>query len=325
MLKSIRSSVVLITLLIFAHVNAEQTLPDAHILINEMSDASHKLNYDGIFMYRLQNQITSMRIIHKVDEDGVTEKLISLTGHPREVIRTDEQVKCYFPEKNELVIDESRIGKLVSSYLPNPIEKVSGFYMFEIAGENRIAGKEAWIVNIRPKDEYRYGYQLWIDKESKLLLKSDLKNKDGVSLEQVMFAQIEIGHFIDDELLKPTYKFANPILVNNIQHGEVLDSKTKLSWQMKSLPAGFNISEHAKQIMMTSENPVEHIIYSDGLAMVSVFVEKLGNNSKLKAGAARFGGVNTFATEVNGYQVTAVGEVPEKTVKLLANSIQSVQ
>ncbi|MEM7027668.1 MAG: MucB/RseB C-terminal domain-containing protein [Pseudomonadota bacterium] len=298
--------------------------PDPRLLINEMSKASKTLNYDGVFLYRLNNQMNTMRIIHKVDENGIKEKLTSLTGHAREVIRTDEQVKCYFPEKNAVVVDESRIGKLISSYLPDPIESISEFYEFEIAGADRVAGLDAWVVNIMPKDEYRYGYQLWIEKDSKLLLKSELKSQKGKSLEQVIFAQIKIGQEIDDQLLIPTFSNEDINIINNIQHGETLSNSLKRKWQVTWLPNGFAMSEYAKQAMMTSQDPVDHLVYSDGLAMVSIFVEKLAGSSDETEDASRFGGVHTYAVEHNGYQITAVGEVPRQTVKMMADSVKAL-
>ena len=90
------------------------------------------------------------------------------------------------------------------------------------------------------------------------------------------------------------------------------------------MPAGFTISERAKQMMMTSKIPVEHMVYSDGLAMVSIFVEKVPQEPDAKPGPAQFGGVNAYAKLVNGYQITAVGEVPESTVKLMADSVKAL-
>ena len=303
---------------------ADTSKPDPQDLINQMSAANRDLNYDGVFMYRMGNQINSMRIIHKADENGISEKLISLTGHAREVVRSNEEVKCYFPEKNAVVIDESRLGKLVSAYLPNPIQSISQFYNFETVGEGRVAGLDTWIVNIRPKDDHRYGYQLWIDKHSKLLLKSELKNQLGVSLEQMMFANININGEIDESLLQPSFMGKEVELINNIQYGQTNADRQKPDWQATWMPAGFTMREHSKQLMMTSKMPVIHMVYSDGLAMVSIFVEKLTKDPDAQQGPSQFGGVNAFSTQVNDYQITAVGEVPKTTVEKMAASVKAI-
>ena len=121
-------------------VYSEEMTPDPQVLIDEMSKASRELNYDGVFVYRLGEQTNTMRIIHKSGEDGVHERLVSLTGTAREVIRDKDQVRCFYPETKAVVVEKSRLGKLISSYLPSPIKSVSEFYIFEIAGEDRIAG-----------------------------------------------------------------------------------------------------------------------------------------------------------------------------------------
>ncbi len=305
-------------------VNADSSTPDPKVLIDEMSKASRDLNYDGVFIYRLGNQMDTMRIIHKSGEDGIHERLISLTGHAREIIRNKDQVKCFYPEDKKVVVHKSRLGKLVSTYLPNPIKSISEFYSFELAGEDRIAGMNAWIVNIRPNDKYRYGYQLWIEKKSHLLLKSELKNQLGVTLEQIMFAQLNIVDDIDDALLQPSISGKGFAWYNNMKSVNFKVDNDK-QWQVTSMPDGFSMSEQEKEAMMNSYMPVEHYVYTDGLAMVSIYVEKLDQKDNLKAGLSSFGGVNTYSTQVEGYQITAVGEVPKATVQLMANSVKSFQ
>jgi sigma-E factor negative regulatory protein RseB len=303
-------------------VYSEDSAPNPQFLIDEMSKASRNLNYDGVFMYRLGKQIDTMRIIHKSGEDGFYERLISLTGDAREVIRDKDQVKCFFPDDKTVVVDKSKTGKLISSSLPNPINSVSEFYNFELAGEDRVAGLEAWIVNIRPKDKYRYGYQLWMDKNSRLLLKSELKNQLGVTLEQIMFAQLNVYDDIDNALLQPSMSGKDFTWYNNVKNITYKADDEK-NWKATWMPEGFTMSKEEKETMATSHMPVDHLVYTDGLAMVSVYVEKLSFKPNEKVGLSSFGGVNTFSTHADGYQITAVGEVPKDTVKLMANSVKS--
>jgi sigma-E factor negative regulatory protein RseB len=304
-------------------VSSADALPDPQVLIDEMSKASRDLNYDGVFIYTLGKQVDTMRIIHKSDASGASERLVSLTGHAREVIRDKDQVRCFFPESKSIVVDKSRLGKLISTYLPQPIKSISEFYIFELAGEDRIAGLESWIINIRPIDKYRYGYQLWIDKKSKLLLKSELKNQLGVTLEQIMFAQLNVLEEIDSALLEPSTASKGFTMYQNVTNVRFDSKDSDKQWKATWMPAGFTMSEQSKEPMMTSRMPVEHLVYTDGLAMVSVYVEKLSQQPDSIAGPSNFGGVNTYAIYADGYQITAVGEVPKSTVKLMADSVKS--
>lgn len=309
----------------FSLAYSAKAIPDPQGLIDEMSKASRELNYDGVFIYTRGKNIDTMRIIHKSGKGGYSERLVSLTGHAREVIRDEEKVKCFFPDNKAVVVEKSRLGKLISSYLPNPIKSISEYYTFEIVGEDRIAGLDTWIVNVKPIDKYRYGYQLWIDKSSRLLLKSELKNQLGVTLEQIMFTQLSIVNHIDDSLMSPSVSGEDFTWYHN-EANITLDKKGNgKKWKVTWLPTGFSMSDHLKEPMITSSMPVEHLIYSDGLAMVSIYVEKLNKQPATPAGPSSFGGVNTYAVYTGGYQITAVGEVPKTTVKLMADSVKSYQ
>ena len=306
-------------------VYAENVTPNPKILIDEMSVATNQLNYDGIFIYRHDKQIDTMRIIHKKNHNGdIYERLISLTGNAREIIREKDQVKYFFPENKIAIVKKNRLGQLISSYMPDPIQSISEFYIFDIAGDERVAGLDTWIVNIKPVDKYRYGYQLWIDKKSKLLLKSKLKNFQGVTLEYIMFTQIHILENISDLLLKPSFSGRNFTWINNIINTANYENNSERKWVASWMPGGFSMSEYSKDPMSTSKIPVEHFIYTDGLASISIFVEKLSKqHKKINSGTTNFGGINTYSTLSDGYQITAVGEVPKATVKLIADSVQS--
>lgn len=304
-------------------VYSAENQPEPQILIDEMSAASRSLNYDGVFIYTLGKQIDTMRIIHKSDDGNSYVRLLSLTGHAREVIRDKDQVRCYFPENKAVVVEKSRLGKLISTYLPQPIKSISDFYIFEIAGEDRIAGLDAWIINIRPIDKYRYGYQLWIDKKSKLLLKSELKNQLGVTLEKIMFAKLNILDDIDNALLEPSTAAEDFTWYKNTSDESLVTKESDKQWKATWMPAGFSMSDKSQEPMLTSRMPVEHLVYTDGLAMVSVYVEKLNQRPDVTVSASNFGGVNTYAVFTDEYQITAVGEVPKTTVKLMADSVKS--
>lgn len=299
-----------------------EDLPAAQDLINDMSRAVRTLNYDGTFIYRRNRQMDAMRLVHKADSTGEYERLLSLTGMPREVIRNNESVTCIFPENQAVMVEKSRPRKFVAQ-LPEPIEKISDYYSFTTDGEDRVAGRDAWVVNIRPRDVYRYGYELWIDKDSKLLLKSELKNKSGFPLEQIMFTDIKLYQDIPDELLKPSISGKGYTWYHQAAAEERKDGQPGDGWHVTWMPDGFSLKNHERQMIKASHNPLDHMVFSDGLASVSIFIEKLPEQPDVSVGPTRMGGVNAFARFANGFQVTAVGEVPQATVQRMANSVIS--
>jgi len=301
-------------------VVADNSSHQARQLINQMSQATRLLNYDGTFVYSRGERMDTMRIIHKATEDGERERLVSLTGHAREVIRDHQSVTCIFPDNQAVMVEKSRPRQLLSGQLPEPIEKIAEHYDFSVAGKERVAGRRTQVVSIVPKDDYRYGYQLWIDEEVQLLLKSELKNSKGKSLEQIMFTQIKIMDEIPDRLLEPAITGTGYTWYNNASD-EAPVSSGNSHWKVTWMPNGFEMSDHEKQVTLTGTAPIDHMVYTDGLAIVSVFVEKLNNDPDIMEGASNLGGVNAFATLANGFQITAVGEVPQETVQLMANSV----
>ncbi len=312
----------LLLMLVSATSFAADQAPPAQQLIRQMSEANHKLNYEGIFIYRRQGKMDTMRIIHKVDENGIQERIVSLTGVAREIIRDKNSVICILPDDESVMVEKSTPRQFKISQLPEQISNVSEYYTFSIAGQDRVANRPAWIVDIVPKDDYRYGYQLWIDLESKLLLRSELKNKQGVLLEQFFFAKFQIIKEIPDEWLKPEISGVGYTWHYNSSANYPVH-KGDVSWKATWMPDGFTMSDQDRQNVDKSLMPVEHLMYSDGLATVSVFVEKLDKSVKIVTGPSSRGGVNTFSTMTDSYLITAVGEVPRDTVKLFAKSIVS--
>ena len=300
---------------------AEQdTSENARQLINEMSRASRELNYDGVFVYRRDRLMDTMRLIHKADKNGEQERMVSLTGYAREVIRNNKSVTCIFPDNHAVMVEKSHPRKLLAAQLPEPIEKIADFYSFSIVGKDRVAGRKSQIVNIVPKDDFRYGYQIWIDDESRLLLKSELKDNAGRPVEQILFTHLDVVDEIPAQLLKPAISGKGYTWYSDSSEEIPVMSGSHI-WTVMDMPDGFSLSDYEKQSIAENTMPVEHMIYSDGLAMVSVFIEKIMNEPDRMQGASNMGGVNAFATYANGYQITAVGEVPQKTVQLMANSV----
>jgi len=291
----------------------------ARNLINKMTQATRSLNYEGIFIYHYGPIMDTMRIIHKGGPNGEAERLVSLSGSAREVIRNHGSVTCIYPEDRVVKVEKSRSRKLVFQ-LPQPIQSVSNYYAFSTAGQDRVAGRETSVVQIRPRDKYRYGYKLWIDDDTHLLLKSELRGHNDKTLEQIIFTQLNLRDNIPDKLLKPSLVGKDYTWYKDNGENQSLDG-TKTPWKTGWMPAGFSMKEHQKRVMPTSKEPVEHLIYTDGIALVSIFIEKLEKQKPDSIGPSSLGGVHTYARLEDGYQITAVGEVPPATVQRMAKSV----
>lgn len=306
-------------------VQADPSTVSIEKWLEKMHHAAHMINYDGTFVYGQNNELTSMQIIHSVDDNGEFERLISLDGSGREVIRSGDTVTCILPDKKSVMVDKSSADEAFPPQFPLKIKQLSNFYNFHLNGEARVAGQDAKILIIKPKDKYRYGHALWIDSKTGLLLKDHLIGENGEVVEQFMFTQISypavIGkdRFISDVKKKKYvwYKAKEPEVKNTVNQS--------MSWKITSLPAGFvsGIERHHKMSM--SAMPVEQFVFSDGLSSISVFVEKQMKNSKNLVGGSKMGAVNAYGRAIGDYHVTVVGEVPQATVEMVGDSVEHIQ
>ena len=295
--------------------------PDPSELIQQMTSSANELDYEGVFIYRNGNQMETMQVIHKATDNGSMERLISLSGEAKEVIRDNEAVRCIMPESKMVILESDVPSQLVSRKLPYQLDQLVEYYDFEIIGEDRVANREAWIVNIIPKDDYRYGYELWIDKDTALLLKSEQKSRVGMTIEQMMFTQIDINKVIEEARLKTAY-VTDGFTV--LEHKTTTSSNNKdlKDWIIGWMPDGFHTKDVSTQTMPNSQQSLQHVMLSDGLTTISVFIEKVEDGLASHSGSQTMGTANTYAKINNGYQITALGGVPLATVKLIANSVK---
>ncbi len=291
-----------------------------------INHAASTMNYEGIFVYQHESRLETMRIVHKVADGSFQERVVSLNGAAREIIRNDEVVRCYLPDENRVVV-EHRVsgGKNFPALLPNQVGELLENYQIVLRKTDRVAGRLVQRVLIKPQDEFRYGYELWADRETGLLLKADLLDRHGSVLEQFVFTQVNIGGEIPESELKPEKSGEGMVWYRDTderaspREGQVsIDTR----WTAARLPKGFRLSTRMARNVPMRNRLAEHLVYTDGLAAVSVFIEKFGNGQQLAMeGASRMGAVHAFGKRVGDHQITVVGEVPATTVSLIGRSV----
>lgn len=290
-------------------------------LLGKMQHAAHMVSYDGTFVYSQNSQLSAMRIIHSADKDGERERLVSLDSTGREVIRNRDGVTCILPDSNAVVVEKKRPPIQFPPPFPEKIDHLTAQYHFSLKGEEKVAGRLAYKLNIKPRDQFRYGHQLWIDKKTGLLLKTHLLNEQGQPVEQFMFTHIKYLKKVPEELLKPgvdSGKLTWYEATNDLD-GDAKGNSKRI-WKITRLPVGFKRDHQGWHATPMGNKPLEHLVFSDGLASISVFIEDQKGDDNLMGGT-RMGGVNAHGRSLNGYHVTAVGEVPEATVKMISESI----
>ena len=295
---------------------------DVRETLMRISRAARNLSYDGKFVYQRGTQLDAVRIVHRVDGEKVRERLVSLSGSPREVIRDDNVITCYLPDENSVLVEHRKASaKSFPSLLPEKLPDIESNYVVEFGKPDRIAGRDTQTVIIRPRDNLRYGYRLWADRETGLLLKTDLMDRRGAVLEQFMFTQVEIGSQIADTDLEPEISGNNLVWHReDVRTGPVVAKKQH--WVVNAVPKGFMLTSEIARIVPIGGRHVQHLVYSDGLAAVSIFIEKLDKGAEPAVkGASRMGAVHAFGRMVGDHHITVVGEVPAGTVALFGGAI----
>lgn len=291
----------------------------AHEWLTKMARAARQHDYEGTFVYRHESQLDTLRIVHKVVDGVARERLVSLSGTPREIVRDGREVRCYYPDDNSVVVEQRRAdNQNFPSILPERIQDLDENYDIQLGRSGRVAGRAAQQVLIRPRDSFRYGYRLWADLETGLLLKAELVDDKDSMLEQFMFTQVNIGGNVPSASLVPQSERPGMVWLRD-SGGQM--KNIEASWVANRLPKGFKLSTQMKREVPANKKPVEHLVYSDGLAAVSVFVEKLDTTDDVVPGTSQMGAVNAFGTQVDGHYVTTVGEVPAVTVSQIGGSV----
>lgn len=292
--------------------------------LGRIAAASQRLNYVGTFSYQSGKQIETSRIAHRADGEGEFERLEVLDGSPREVIRSNAEVRCVLPDQRTVIIDQAGTRRAFPARLPTSYTGLAESYRIRKGEVSRVAGYEAQSIVLEPRDDLRYAHVLWAEMQTGLLLKSRMLDERGEMIEQFTFSDLRIGGDIDKDLLKPRYRQGDGWRVVNVQGDQM--SKADSGWMLRDPLPGFALSSVVRRPLGTERDEALHMVFSDGLAAVSVFIEPIGTElERPEAGASSSGAINIYKRIVDGVLVTALGEVPAKTVKKMAESVEAVQ
>ena len=297
------------------------TQNDAMQWIQKMSHAMQQLSYQGRFVYMHDGQMESMSLVHVKDELGNRERLVSLNGEAREILRDNKNLTCIWPSSKQVVVDQSRQSNNVSPiWIPEDVTRLSKFYEFKMAGYDRIADHGAVIVSISPKDDYRYGMKVWLDEDTGLLVQSSVIDGEGDSVEQVMFTELTLLDSAQQKAFSVLPQIDDSyalIRSHEGADGDRVSSDDK--WQLEVIPDGFWLESSFRKKMSASDDFTQQMIFTDGMASVSVFIE-FANDQQL-AGESSMGAVNAFGKRYKEFSITAIGEVPAITVQKMAESV----
>ena len=293
---------------------------DLQQLLSKMNQTLERGNYEGTFVFMHNGNVETMSIVHGYSDSGVREKLVSLTGDAREVIRDQDVLTCIWPRDKLVVIETASATHGLPSSLPSNLNEMAFHYKLTEVGQARIAGHDCTMVRFEPLDELRYGHELCLEAQQGMVLESKTFDVNGKAIENMMFTSFRMRETVPEKLFQPsvhlndyTWKTASVEL-----NGELQPDR---AWKVEKLPPGFSLQSVSRRLMSASNNPVQHMVLTDGLASVSVFISKVDDPGHMYKGAHKQGVINAYARDLNQHQITVVGEVPQGTVKMIGSSI----
>lgn len=296
---------------------------DAMSLLAGMSTAADKLDYSGEFVYVKGAKISSMKVVHigATADSGSQQKLMALDGSMREIIQLDDVVACVLPDQGMGLREKRQTRQLFRFDISNKIETIEQYYTVKPQGATRVANRDCEIVSVKPRDTYRYGYSLCIDREKRLLLSSELLNLEGDVLESYQFISVNFDPVPASDLSSGT----PPKTLNWIDDSdeksttEMRAEDETIKWQVRKNPAGFELEHYITRISPILKTRITHLVLGDGLAQVSVFVSPADASAIESKASLNMGSLNSSTRKMNGFVITAVGEVPKETVALIAD------
>ena len=298
---------------------------DAWFVLQKSAYAARELNYQGVFVYVNGKQTRSVQITHMNNAGQELTRNVVLDNNitsgkasqPREVYSQGKDIVIFRPQNQKMIIEKRRGQNLFPAMLPTDLVAIKTSYTARLGALEYVAGREAQIVELVPNDAFRYSYKIWADTEYGLLLKMTLVDSKNLTLEQIEFNQLSMLNSHDENWFKPTI---------DVKKSYVMEDATAVNqitndWIVSELPAGYVKVDYRAVVVPGKTVPVDQIIFSDGIASISLFIEPLAKGMHPKMGHMQIGSTNICANVINGYQVTVVGEVPAATVMQIAKAV----
>jgi len=282
--------------------------------LNRAAAAAKQLNYSGVYVYHHGEHVEVLRVLHRTDASGEQEKVEVMDGSPRQFLRINNDVYCHLPDGKHVRLERNAARRFFPALLPAQPTSLLEYYEARLGGTERVAGRPCQVVTLEPRDGYRYAYSLWLDRHTGLPLKSHIVNENGGVVSMYVFSEIQIGKAPEAQL------FRNDLAGKRIQKAS-LDTPAGLGWSVTP-PPGYGQVQGAMRSLPGKPEPVTHLVFSDGLSVLSMFVEPANPQVQGLHGLSAEGAIGVYARKVDGYSVTTLGEVPNMALIETGNSVK---
>ena len=286
----------------------------------KVSEAARQANYQGIVVYRDGQRMDVMRLAHRLHDGRVQERLTSLTGRPRDILREGDEVFYLVGDQRVQSPGPLSLFPVLSQAL---LTEASPHYEYRDLGHARVAGRSCRGVVLSPRDDFRYGYEVCGDVETGVPLRVTLLDRRGRTIEQLMFTEVAFPAEMPDATFAPPPGVTpQPVAVASPPPaGPARPTAARAAWRLVRLPPGFRIVRREWAPSPDGQGLVEHVLLSDGLSAVSVFSVRPRAPDRAFRGLSNMGAMSAYGRRVGAFNVTVIGEVPPGTVRMIGDGL----
>ncbi|MGZ8190512.1 MAG: MucB/RseB C-terminal domain-containing protein [Methylococcaceae bacterium] len=291
--------------------------PEGKQALIKMTHGMETLNYQGTVAFLRNGKLEPMKYSHAAKNGREQERLLSLNSPLREVTRDKDKISCLFKATQQLVVDHRPFERSFLINIPKQLDELESVYSFEIVGEENVAMLPAYVIAIKPKDNFRFARKIWLEKQNFLPLKVVVYDRSDEILEQLVFTELQV---------KNELPFVNVNAPDNALARFKSQSGDQPNFVVSSVPQGFREIFFTSRPIHNSSQPVDHLLLSDGLASISIYMEHKNTSIKTDHNVSQsiqsVGAVNFISRSIGNFEIVVMGEVPAETVKLIADSVK---
>lgn len=299
---------------------------DVRAWLTRMHEAAGRVNFHGTFVVSAGGMLASNRVVHYCEGKNQFERLEALDGQPRRVLRHNDMVQTMWPASRVVSVEQRDVLSSFPALLQRADGAFADYYVLRVLGDDRVAGYDAQVVLVKPRDAHRLGYRLWAEKNSSLLLRAEVLGPRDEVLESVAFSELAIGVKPQPETVLQAMKRLDGWRV--IRPSVTRTRLDAEGWSLRAPVPGFREISVVKRATEPADEghgaspPMLQSVWSDGLTYVSVFIEPYQADRHGRPIHTALGATQTLMRRQGDWWVTVMGEVPAPTLKLFAQALE---
>jgi len=300
---------------------AAQAAPsDPLAWLQRASQAARQASYEGTYVHTNGDRTSTIRITHVNSGAEEHERVEPLDAATHEIVRRNDEMFCRFPDAKTVRLDPRITARFFPAIVAQPAETIAASYDVKLGKTERVLGFECQWIRLEPRDALRYAQRLCSEVGTGLILRSKTMNEQGQVIEQYTFTDLKLGAQVARTDLKSIFRARNrQWLTDGQPRDEVASAQT--GWALSKPPSGFHKVTELKRTLPGRAQPVSQLVFSDGLATLSVFVEPNTAPARSAEASSEDGTTTFYVRPLGDHLVTVLGEVPLATAREVARSV----